>query len=135
MASRAAKLSPFAQRVIAALRRIPPGRVATYGDLARVAGRPRAARAVGTLMRTARIPGLPYHRVIAAGGRIGGYGGAPAMKAALLSAEGLIIRRLRVLHFDAHRWPKTDTRDRFSHDDARPSSRGNVQPRPRRLTR
>jgi methylated-DNA-[protein]-cysteine S-methyltransferase len=76
----------------------------TYGDLARVAGRPGAARAVGTIMRTAGVPGLPYHRVIAAGGRLGGYGGAPGMKASLLSAEGLTVRRGRVVGFRKHRW-------------------------------
>jgi len=95
--------SAFTRRVIHALRRLPPGRVATYGDIAAMAGRPRAARAVGNLMRTIRIPGLPYHRVVAAGGRIGGYGGYPQMKAALLSAEGLVIVRGRIRHFARHR--------------------------------
>jgi len=86
------------------LRRIPPGKVVTYGDVARIAGKPRAARAVGNIMRAANAPGLPYHRVIAAGGRIGGYGGRPALKAALLAAEGLTVRRGRVVAFNAHRW-------------------------------
>ena len=94
----------FTRRVLAVLRRIPPGRVATYGDVARAAGRPRAARAVGTIMRTAGVPGLPYHRVIAAGGRLGGYGGAPGLKASLLTAEGLTVRRGRVIRFSEHRW-------------------------------
>src|SRR5262245_2149183 len=128
MPSRVNKLSPFAERVLSALRRIPVGRVVTYGDLARIAGRPRAARAVGTIMRTARIPGLPYHRVIASGGRVGGYGGAPGMKAALLSAEGLIIRRHRVLHVDEHRW-----NGKSVHGQSAP--RGNAPAGPRRLTR
>ena len=43
------------------------GRVTTYGDVARLAGHPGAARAVGNVMRQARVPSLPYHRVIAAG--------------------------------------------------------------------
>ena len=100
-------MTPFTRRVLAVLRRIPPGRVATYGDVARAAGRPRAARAVGTIMRTAGVPGLPYHRVIAAGGRLGGYGGAPGLKASLLAAEGLTIRRGRVLRFRERRWTGT----------------------------
>lgn len=75
----------------------------TYGDLARIAGRPRAARAVGNLMRTAKIPGLPYHRVVAAGGRVGGYGGWPRMKAALLAAEGVKIRGNRIVDFPVRR--------------------------------
>jgi len=98
------RMTPFARRVLSALRRIPPGRVATYGDLARAAGRPGAARAVGTIMRTAGVPGLPYHRIIAAGGKLGGYGSAPGMKASLLAAEGLVVRRGRIVQFAKHRW-------------------------------
>src|SRR6185503_8730887 len=104
MAARSAKQADsFRKRVIQVLRRIPPGSVATYGDVAAMAGKPRAARAVGNLMRTIRIPGLPYHRVVAAGGRIGGYGGYPQMKAALLAAEGLSVVRGRIRHFSRHR--------------------------------
>jgi O-6-methylguanine DNA methyltransferase len=94
----------FTRRVLYVLRRIPPGRVVTYGDVARLAGRPGAARAVGQIMRRADEPGLPYHRVIAAGGRIGGFGRHPEVKAALLAAEGLTIRRGRVAGFAARRW-------------------------------
>jgi O-6-methylguanine DNA methyltransferase len=86
------------------LSRIPPGRVATYGDVARLAGRPGAARAVGNIMRAATAPQLPYHRVIAAGGRLGGYGGRESFKAALLVAEGVTVRRGRVLDFKRLRW-------------------------------
>jgi O-6-methylguanine DNA methyltransferase len=89
--------------VLGVVGRIPPGRVATYGDVARMAGRPRAARAVGTIMRTSTRRGLPYHRVVAAGGALGGYGGNTAMKAALLAAEGLIVRRGRIRDFQTHR--------------------------------
>ena len=97
-------MTTFARRVLAILGRIPPGRVVTYGELARMAGRPGAARAVGNIMRLADVPGLPYHRVVAAGGRVGGYGDAPGLKAALLSAEGLVVRRHRIVNFSRHRW-------------------------------
>jgi O-6-methylguanine DNA methyltransferase len=83
---------------------VPPGRVVTYGDVARLAGRPGAARAVGTIMANARVTGLPYHRVIAAGGRIGGYGGSEGLKAELLRAEGLTVRGRRVVDFLTRRW-------------------------------
>ena len=96
-------MSVFANRVLSAVRRIPPGRVATYGDVARRAGRPGAARAVGNIMRTADAPGVPYHRVVAANGRVGGYGGAPGLKASLLAAEGVRIRGQRILGFGAVR--------------------------------
>lgn len=97
-------ISEFARRVRAAVRRIPRGRVATYGDVAAMAGRPRAHRAVGTLMRTLGDPSVPAHRVIAAGGRLGGFGGQPDLKAQRLRAEGLIVVNGRVRGFAAARW-------------------------------
>jgi methylated-DNA-[protein]-cysteine S-methyltransferase len=90
--------------VLAAVRRIPPGRVATYGDVAAAAGAPRAARAVGNIMKGCRVSGVPCHRVIAAGGRLGGYGGSEALKRALLVAEGLVVGGARVREFDRKRF-------------------------------
>jgi O6-methylguanine-DNA--protein-cysteine methyltransferase len=57
-----------------------------------LAGKPRAARAVGNIMRTCGEPGVPCHRVIGAGGSLGGYGGNLQMKRQLLRAEGLESR-------------------------------------------
>lgn len=94
----------FTRKVLHVLRRIPPGKVATYGDVAALAGRPGAARAVGQVMRRADEPGLPYHRVVAAGGRLGGFGRSPHLKAQLLAAEGVAIRRGRVAGFTKTRW-------------------------------
>jgi O-6-methylguanine DNA methyltransferase len=90
--------------VLAAVRRIPSGRVSTYGDVAAAAGAPRAARAVGNIMKGCRVPGVPCHRVIAAGGRLGGYGGNEGLKRALLVAEGLLVGRARVRDFDRKRF-------------------------------
>ena len=95
---------PFTDRVLSVVRRIPPGRVATYGDVAAMAGRPRAARAVGNIMRTCRKPGIPCHRVIAAGGRLGGYGGSEMMKRALLAAEGVTVSGSRVRELSRVAW-------------------------------
>jgi O-6-methylguanine DNA methyltransferase len=94
----------FPRRVLAVVKRIPVGRVTTYGDVARLAGRPGAARAVGNVLREAHQPGLPYHRVIAAGGQLGGYSD-PSLKRALLMAEGLVLSGRRVRRFDQVRWP------------------------------
>ena len=94
----------FRDRVLTAVRRIPPGRVATYGDVASAAGAPRAARAVGNIMKGCRAPGVPCHRVIAAGGRLGGYGGSEWMKRSLLEAEGVLVSRTRVRDFDRKRF-------------------------------
>ena len=69
------------------------GETVTYGELAGLAGRPRAARAVGSAMRDNPLPFvIPCHRVVAAGGRIGGYGGgrnAVSLKRCLLEREGV----------------------------------------------
>jgi O-6-methylguanine DNA methyltransferase len=97
-------MAPFAQRVLIVVRRIPVGRVATYGDVAALAGQPRAARAVGNIMRGCRRPDVPCHRVIAAGGRLGGYGGSEALKRALLAAEGVIVSGSKVRELDRVTW-------------------------------
>ena len=96
--------SVFTRRVLATVRRIPPGRVATYGDVAAAAGRPGAARAVGNIMAACRTPDIPCHRVIAAAGRLGGYGGNVALKRALLRAEGVAVLGTRVKDHDDVRW-------------------------------
>lgn len=87
----------FRTRVLSVVRRIPAGRVSTYGDVAKMAGKPRAARAVGNIMRDCGRADVPAHRVIAAGGRLGGYGGNEALKRALLAAEGVPLRGSRVV--------------------------------------
>ena len=94
----------FADRVLSVVRQIPPGRVATYGDVAALAGRPRAARAVGNIMRDCRQAGVPCHRVIAAGGLLGGFGGSPWLKRNLLHAEGIHTTSRRVHRFREVRW-------------------------------
>lgn len=85
-------LTPFARRVVAACRRIPWGQVSSYGQLAAICGSPGAARAVGTVMAKNRCPLIvPCHRVLAAGGALGGYS-APnglRMKRRLLAMEAI----------------------------------------------
>src|SRR5262249_57180128 len=69
-------VSPFLRRVLAAAASVPPGQVVSYGEIARSIGQPRSSRAVGQALRRNPMPIiLPCHRVIAAGGKIGGYGG------------------------------------------------------------
>jgi O-6-methylguanine DNA methyltransferase len=96
-------MTPFERRVLTVVSRIPPGRVTTYGDVARLAGRPGAARAVGNILRQADRPGLPYHRVIGAGGGLGGYSSL-SLKRSLLAAEGLTVTPRRVVGFAKIRW-------------------------------
>ena len=94
----------FSLRCLSVVRRIPPGRVATYGEVAALAGRPRAARAVGNIMRGCGRPDVPCHRVIAAGGRLGGYGGSEVLKRSLLAAEGVECRGNAGPRLDRVRW-------------------------------
>ena len=94
----------FRARVLAAVRSIPPGRVATYGDIAELAGAPGAARAVGNVMRGCGDPSVPCHRVIAAAGGLGGFGGYLERKRQLLRAEGLEVGATRVRRFATVRW-------------------------------
>ncbi|HEY8551487.1 MAG TPA: MGMT family protein [Vicinamibacterales bacterium] len=94
----------FTRRVLAVVRSIPAGRVATYGDVATLAGRPGAARAVGNVMRNCPDPAVPCHRVVAAGGLLGGFGQDPARKKRLLAAEGVTFSGSRIRGFPALRW-------------------------------
>ncbi len=81
--------SNFAERVYAVVSGIPRGKVMTYKEVAIKAGKPLAARAVGTLMAHNYNPAVPCHRVVRSDGRIGDYnrGGAPR-KLELLWEEG-----------------------------------------------
>jgi methylated-DNA-[protein]-cysteine S-methyltransferase len=91
-----AGIGGFRRTVLETLaREVGWGETVSYGELAEMAGRPRAARAVGTAMRSNPIPFvIPCHRVIAAGGKIGGYGGgrnAVDLKRTLLLREGVTV--------------------------------------------
>jgi methylated-DNA-[protein]-cysteine S-methyltransferase len=85
-------IADFNRRVLGELARVPYGEVVTYGQLAARAERPRAARAVGTVMNRNPIPiVLPCHRVIGANGKLVGYGGGLDRKEALLRLEGALL--------------------------------------------
>jgi methylated-DNA-protein-cysteine methyltransferase-like protein len=86
------------------VRRIPAGRVATYGQIAALAGRPRAARAVGRAMRQCPAD-VPWHRVVNARGAISPRAPESAMltQRLRLEAEGVRLARGRV-RLGRHRW-------------------------------
>jgi methylated-DNA-[protein]-cysteine S-methyltransferase len=87
-----ASTAEFNRRVLGELARVPYGEVVTYGELAARAERPRAARAVGTVMNRNPLPiVLPCHRVIGASGKLVGYGGGLERKEALLRLEGALL--------------------------------------------
>ena len=82
-------VTDFTARVLRATRRIPFGRIRSYGEIAHRIGSPRASRAVGGALGRNPVPILiPCHRVIAGGGGIGGYTGGLPTKRALLRIEG-----------------------------------------------
>jgi methylated-DNA-[protein]-cysteine S-methyltransferase len=83
--------APFSRDVLRRLASVPHGEVTTYGALARAAGRPQAARAVGTVMNRNPIPiVLPCHRVVGANGSLVGYAGGLERKERLLKLEGAL---------------------------------------------
>jgi methylated-DNA-[protein]-cysteine S-methyltransferase len=84
----------IARDVLAATRRVPFGRTTTYGELAERIGKPRAARAVGNALGSNPIPiVIPCHRVLRAGGAMGGYAGGVSRKERLLALEGVHVGR------------------------------------------
>jgi len=81
--------SAFQRRVFSHLRQVPRGRLVGYGELAGRLGMPGGARAVGQAVGRNPLPiFVPCHRVVAAGGRPGGFGAGPRWKEALLALEG-----------------------------------------------
>ena len=84
--------TPFQLAAADALRHVPRGEVVTYGELAALAGRPGAARAIGTLCATNRFAVIvPCHRVVSASG-IGGYGSlGEDYKRRLLRLDGVAL--------------------------------------------
>ena len=84
--------SDFTKRVRDIVRNIPKGKTMTYGEVAYAAGRPGAARAVGTIMAKNDDKSVPCHRVIRSDGKIGGYNqiNGPS-KRDLLISEGVSV--------------------------------------------
>ena len=86
------KINNFKNRVIDAVALIPKGETRTYKEVAETAGSPRAARAVGNIMRGNKNPHVPCHRVVKSDGSVGGYNavGGSKKKKEILKSEGAI---------------------------------------------
>lgn len=92
-------MSAFTQKVYELARKIPEGKVATYAQLATLAGNANAARAVGAAMRTnPDIPKTPCHRVVASDGALTGYSAGHGIltKRKMLEAEGVKFKGAKV---------------------------------------
>lgn len=94
MARKVPTTPPLAAAIAAVIRRIPRGRVSTYGAVADAAGFPRCARHVSKVLN--QVPGLPWQRVLGAGGRISLPGEFGLEQRFLLEAEGVRFRGRRV---------------------------------------
>lgn len=97
-----------AQRILTAVKRIPRGRVSTYGDIADVAGLPRRARLVGTVLRTTNAR-VPWQRVINSSGRISFPLGSEAhtRQRTLLEGEGMVFVGGRI-DLKRYGWPQRE---------------------------
>lgn len=89
--ARLKSFSDFAKRVYGAVAKIPRGKTMTYGEVARAAGKPRAARAVGNILSKNYNPKIPCHRVVRSDGQAGGYNRGVAYKARMLQSELRIV--------------------------------------------
>ena len=108
-AARPSRIRPpgMREKILAAIRSIPRGKVSTYGGVARAAGYPGAARQVVAALRTSY--GLPWHRVLGAGGAIKLRGDYAVEQRLRLEAEGITFRGKRVnmsLHESKFKKPK-----------------------------
>ncbi|OQB21181.1 MAG: Methylated-DNA--protein-cysteine methyltransferase, constitutive [Firmicutes bacterium ADurb.Bin182] len=96
-------MNPFFKQVYGIVERIPHGMVVSYGQIACMLGRPRAAREVGRAMRCCP-DGLPWQRVVLKDGAIAG-GGCADMRRAMLLAEGVSFLPDGRVDMDSFRWP------------------------------
>lgn len=96
----------FKEKVYKITNQIPKGKVATYGQIAKMAGKPKAARAVGVLMKTnPNAPQTPCHRVVAQDGSLTGYSGKGGIKQKrqMLTSEGVVFKKDKV-DFKVSQW-------------------------------
>ncbi len=90
-------MRPFQEKVFQIVRRIPRGRFLSYKEVAKLAGHPRAWRAIGNILNKNQNPKIPCHRVIRSDGKIGGYKKGIKRKIDLLKKEGISIKNGKIL--------------------------------------
>ena len=90
----------FNEKCYALLRKVPRGRVTTYGEIARALGT-RAYRAVGNAMnKNPYMPEVACHRVVSSDGSLGGYAGGEKEKIEMLAGEGIHVKDGRIVDFE-----------------------------------
>ena len=98
----------FKEKVYKITREIPRGKVATYGQIAKLSGNQKAARAVGMFMRmNPDAPHTPCHRVVASDGKLTGYSGdgGTITKEKMLLSEGVVFKGKQV-NLELSQWQK-----------------------------
>lgn len=108
-------MTPFTRAVIAQIKKIPRGRVATYGQIARLAGKPGSARAVGWILNgMTESYGLPWQRVLNSQGKISfpRKSNAFAEQKRLLSREGVQVSVQGSLDLETYQWKKEPRKKR-----------------------
>ena len=97
-------MTPLASAIAATIRKVPRGRVSTYGAIAKAAGYPRCSRHVSRVLN--QVSGLPWQRILGSGGRISLHGESAMEQRFLLEAEGVRFkgRRVDLKEFE-HRFP------------------------------
>lgn len=99
-------MTSFQRKVYEIVKRIPRGKVLSYKAVAKLAGSPRAWRAVGNILRHSaelsrshknQDPKIPCHRVIKSDGKVGGFRYGQKRKASLLKKEGVLIKNDKVV--------------------------------------
>lgn len=87
--------------VYALLTEIPPGKVSTYGDIAKALGHPKASRLIGRIIANNPNPiSVPCHRVVKSNGEIGGFMYGEQKKREILEEEGIIFQGAFVKNFE-----------------------------------
>jgi len=92
-------VTSFRKKVYDVVKKIPKGKILTYKEVAEKVGRPKACRAVGSILNKSVgwRKGIPCHRVVRSDGNIGGYNKGEKTKVYLLEKEGVIIQKRKVV--------------------------------------
>ena len=103
-------MTELSERILAAIKKIPAGKVATYGQIAKLAGPPNGARRVAWLLHSSSAKrGLPWQRVVSAQGKISFPSGSEGFsrQARRLRAEGVEVGDRGEIDLDLHSWQPT----------------------------
>lgn len=95
------QMKSFEEKVWSALKKIPKGRVSTYGEIAKAIGNKNSARAVGNACnKNPFSPKIPCHRIVQSNGNLGGFAKGKKKKIELLKKEGIQIEKGKIVGFE-----------------------------------